>query len=236
MSSVPPIRLRRFAGRSALEAALAERLRQALTQAEPGAACWPVMLSGGATPLPAYRALAQRRLRAAPQLLLLYSDERHVPPDSDASNYRQSRPLLRSLQLPEQRVLRVRTELPPAAAATDYAQRLAAALGANGTIALGLLGLGADGHTASLFSPEDLERAAGRLAVAVRRPDGRDAVSVTPALLARVRELLFVVAGADKRQALAQLLAGDPASIAARAVSGARAIEVWAEGAAAPQP
>jgi len=98
-------------------------------------------------------------------------------------------------------VLRVRTELPLEAAA--------------------------DGHTASLFSAPDIERARERLAIAVQRPDGMSAVSVTPQFLAQVAEPLFVVAGDGKRAALGALAAQDPNLTAWRAVQGCPQVELW---------
>jgi 6-phosphogluconolactonase/glucosamine-6-phosphate isomerase/deaminase len=117
-----------------------------------------------------------------------------VRSDSPESNYLKARPLLDALRLPPQRLLRVRTELPLEDAAADYDRSLSALLAAVGSIGFGLLGLGA-GHTASLFSGADLERAREGPAIAVQRPDGLSAVSVTPELLAHVAEPLFVVAG-----------------------------------------
>jgi len=229
----PELQVRAFADRAALIAALAARLEQALTADAP-AAPRAVMLAGGNTPLPAYQALAVKRLRARPGLSLLYSDERYVPASSPASNYHQTRALPDSLALSEEQVLRVRTELPLEAAASDYERRLEKLAGSGGGIGLGLLGLGEDGHTASIFRLPDLERARGRLALAVHRPDGRDAVSVTPLLLERVSEPLFIVAGADKQAALAALLGRSPDSIAYRAITGCRAVEVWSDRDAAP--
>jgi 6-phosphogluconolactonase len=214
---------RRFDTRGALDAALEERLRRAI--AAPGASA--IMLSGGTTPLPAYRALGAQPLPHAEGLHVLFSDERYVPRDSEASNYRQSRPLLDALALAPGRLLRVRTELPLDAAAADYEERLAALLSSGVQIGLGLLGLGADGHTASLFAADDLARGRGHYAIAVHRPDGMSAVSVTPELLARISEPLFVVAGGGKQQALSAFLAEDPSLIAWRAVGSCPAIEVW---------
>lgn len=219
---------RRFASRLGLESALEERLARAI--AVPGAA---LMLSGGTTPLPAYRALAARpELPHAAALCVLFSDDRYVPADSPASNYLQAQPLLEALALPGAAVLRVRTELPLADAARDYEDRLAGLLRAGGRIGLGLLGLGADGHTASLFGPADLERAHSRLAIAVQRPDGMSAVSVSPDLLAQVAEPVFLAAGADKRDAVRKLLAGDPTLTAWRAVAGCPRVELWVDEAA----
>lgn len=221
--------IRRFASRAALESALEERLAQAI--AAPAA----LMLSGGTTPLPAYRGLSLRPgLEPHAGLRILFSDDRYVPADSPASNYHQSEPLLAALSLPSAAVLRVRSDLPLEDAARDYERQLAALLAPGGRIGLGLLGLGADGHTASLFGGADLERAAGRLAIAVHRPDGLAAVSVTPELLAQVAEPVFVVAGADKREAVRRLIARDPELTAWRAVAGCARVGLWVDEAAAP--
>ena len=213
---------RRFPSRAALDAALAQRLGQALCANGASA----IMLSGGTTPLPAYRALARGPL-PHDRLHILFSDERYVPSDSDASNYHQSRPLLDALALPATAVARVRTELPLDEAARDYERQLATLLNSGVRIGLGLLGLGADGHTASLFGAADLERARGHLAIAVHRPDGMSAVSVTPDFLSRVEELLFVVAGSGKHDAIRSLTAQDPDLTAWRAVQGCPRVQLW---------
>jgi len=215
---------RRFPSRSALEAALTERLARAIGARGPSA----LMLAGGTTPLPAYRTLAARALPHDAALHVLFSDDRYVPSDSPASNYLESRTLLDALQLPPRQVLRVRTELPLEEAAADYDRSLRALLAAVGSIGLGLLGLGAEGHTASLFPGTDLERTRGRLAIAVQRPDGMSAVSVTPELLAHVAEPLFVVAGREKKEAVAALIAQDATLTAWRAVQGCAGVELWA--------
>jgi 6-phosphogluconolactonase len=214
---------RRFPSRAALDAALAQRLARAIAAPGPSA----IMLSGGTTPLPAYRALAQRPPPHDERLHLLFSDDRYVPADSDASNYHQSRPLLDALALPAAAVVRVRTELALDEAAADYERQLAALLNSGVRIGLGLLGLGADGHTASLFGAADLERAREHLAIAVHRPDGMSAVSVTPDLLATVKEPVFVVAGAGKEAALKALLGQNSELIAWRAVQGCAHVELW---------
>jgi 6-phosphogluconolactonase len=214
---------RTFSARQELDAALAERL--ARTLAAPGASA--VMLSGGTTPMNAYRALSLGPLRHDDRLQVLFSDERYVPGDSPASNYHQSRALLEALGLPEEGLLRVRTELALDAAAADYERALSTLLGSGVHVGLGLLGLGADGHTASLFSAADLERSRGRYAIPVQRPDGMSAVSVTPQFLASVREPLFVVAGSGKEDAVRALTAQDRNLVAWRAVEDCAAVELW---------
>lgn len=219
---------RRFTTRAELDAALAQRLRRSL-EGGSAAGAPAVMLSGGTTPLPAYRALGEHKVVPGAQLHVLFCDERYVPATSPASNYHQSEPLLQALGLPPARVLRVRTELPLAAAAADYAAQLGTLLKGAGGVGLGLLGLGADGHTASLFSAADLQRARGQLAIAVQRPDGMSGVSVTPQFLAQVRELMFVVAGAGKDEAIRRLIAQDPGLTAWAAVQGCAAVELWVQ-------
>ena len=225
-SDRPALRLLRFADRAGLQAAVEARLQEVLVT--PAATPPVVMLSGGSTPIPAYLALAKRRLTPAPGLAVLFSDDRYVPSDSDQSNYHQSAPLFAALGLGAEQVLRVRTELPLPQATADSEQRLAALLGPARRINLGLLGLGADGHTASLFSAADLEHARGRLAISVHRPDGRDAVSVTPTVLERADQLIFMVAGADKLTALEALLQRKEDLVAWQAVQHCHSVEVWA--------
>ncbi len=217
------LKLLRFDSRAALDAALEARLRAALTA--PGAGA--VMLAGGSTPMPAYRAVARQIGKHDDRLHILFSDDRYVAADAAASNYFQSRPLLDVLGLPGESLLRVATQLPLPEAAADYDRRLSAMLSAGVRIRLGLLGLGADGHTASLFSLADLERARGCYAIAVQRPDGMSAVSVTPELITTIGAPLFVLAGHDKQEALGRMLAHDPTLVAWRAVQGCAQVEAW---------
>ncbi|HET7756620.1 MAG TPA: 6-phosphogluconolactonase [Steroidobacteraceae bacterium] len=235
---MPMLTTRVFASRSALESALAERLARAAAQPPgPGGAAPAIMLSGGTTPLPAYQALGARApLEHSARLRILFSDERYVPRDSPASNYHRSQPLLAALALPADSVLGVRTELTLEEAALDYERRLTALLDSGARIAPGLLGLGADGHTASLFSAADLERGRGRLAIAVHRPDGLAAVSVTPGFLARVAEPVFVVAGSDKQEVVRALRAQSPELTAWRAVAECPGVELWLDQAAFEPP
>ena len=226
------VHIRRFPTRPELDTALAARLEQAISAAAAsgGAA---IMLSGGHTPLPAYQQLATRLRHSGAalrgRLHVLFSDDRYVPADSELSNYHASRPLLDALALPEEQVLRVRTELALEAAALDYERRLRALLEQGVAVTLGMLGLGADGHTASLFRSADLARARGRLALAVSRPDGLSGISVTPGFIAHIPEPLFVVAGTGKEAAIAGLERADPGVVAVQAVEGCARIELWVD-------
>ncbi len=228
---MPKIDVRRFPTRAELDSALADRLERAIraTATRSDTASPVIMLSGGHTPLPAYREVAHRRPPRGDELTIIYSDDRYVPADSDASNYHATRPLLDALALSEAQVLRIRTELPLEEAARDYERSLRTLLAAGARIGLALLGLGPDGHTASLFLPEHLQQSRGRLAIAVQRPDGMQGISVTPDFLANVAEPLFVVAGKGKHDAIAAFIGQDPNIVALRAVAGCPRVELWIE-------
>lgn len=235
---MPKIDVRRFDTRAELDSALAERLEQAIraTAKESDGGPPVIMLSGGSTPIPAYREVARRRPPRGDALTVIYSDDRYVPADSDASNYHATRPLLDALTLSGNQVLRIRTELPLEDAARDYERSLRTLLAAGASIGLALLGLGADGHTASLFRREHLQQSRGRLAIAVQRPDGMQGVSVTPDFLSNVAEPLFVVAGSGKHDAIAAFIRQDPSLVALRAVAGCPRVELWIERAAELAP
>jgi 6-phosphogluconolactonase len=222
------ISMRRFVSNAEFDAALVERLERAVSG--PAAAGTAVMLSGGRTPLPAYREVAARKPKPAKGLHLLFSDDRYVPVTSESSNYFQSRQLVDALALPDAQVLRVRTELPLQEAADDYGRQLTRMLDPGVTITLGLLGLGADGHTASLFNTTHLEQARGKLAIAVQRPDGLQGVSVTPDLLSKVAEPLFLVTGADKHAIVEEFLKSDSRLTARKAIAGCPKAEIWIAG------
>lgn len=228
---MPEIDVRRFPTRSELDGALADRLERAIrvTAAASGGGPPVIMLSGGHTPLPAYREVARRRPPHAKELTIIYSDDRYVPADSDASNYHATRPLIDALGLPDSQALRIRTELPLEEAARDYERRLRALLDSGARLGLALLGIGPDGHTASLFLPEHLERSRGHLAIAVQRPDGMQGISVTPDFLKNVTDPLFAVAGSGKHDAIAAFIRQDPDLIAARAVADCAHAELWIE-------
>jgi 6-phosphogluconolactonase len=218
--------IKAYSGKFRLERALVDELNTVITGVRPRHA---VMLSGGSTPIPAYRALAAQHPTAKAGLYLLFTDDRYVPSASEASNYFQTRPLIDVLSLDERHVLRVRTELPLDDAASQYALAVAQLAEQGVPITLALLGLGADGHTCSLFSKADLERARAADAIAVARPDGRDAISITPRVLERADRVVFVVSGSDKQTAVRALIHQDPTQTAWCAVSGCRHVEVWAD-------
>ena len=186
-----------------------------------------VMLSGGRTPVAVYQELGRRGCKASADVRVLYSDERYVPVDSPESNYGATVPLLKSLSLPEERVFRVDTELEWQASATRYHQDLRRFMNGNGRITLGLLGLGTDGHTASLFSRGDVARGDNLYAVAVPHKPKPDRISVTPELLRRVELLVILVAGPEKNAIVTRLIQTPDEVVAGLALRDAPRVEIW---------
>ena len=216
---------RPFPSPSVLAEELATSLGQCLSAGGQGP--FAVMLSGGKTPLTAYQRLQAAGHRASPLAHVLYSDERHVPPDSPESNYGLSRPLLNALGMDPDQVIRVRTELGLDEAAARYHNDLDGFLRRGGRIPLGLLGAGADGHTASLFSRQDAGRDQGLYAVSVFRDIKPDRVSVTPRLLKCVQRLVVLAIGPDKRDIVSRLLATPDQVVAGYVFRDLPQVEIW---------
>ena len=214
-----------FSSVAEFEEAAFHLLREHLTlsAAEPHV----VMLSGGRTPIGIYRRVAESQIPVDRNLRLLLSDERHVPPESPDSNYGQLEPLVRGLDLPASQFVRVHTELPLDAAASRYDRALNSLLEPGGRITLGLLGLGADGHTASLFGDHDLASAEHRYAIPILRPSPPHRVSVTPALFSRIEKLVFLVMGPEKAAIVNEILSHPERVIAARAVQSCGDVALW---------
>jgi 6-phosphogluconolactonase len=163
-----------------------------------------VALAGGSTPRTLYHLLATRFRNDVDwnRVEAYFGDERCVGPDHEHSNHRMAREsLLR--HVPIGAVLRIEGESGADAAADRY-DRLLRALG-EPLFDLVLLGMGADGHTLSLFPGYDPRSMEGRLAVpALAPPEApvRQRVTLTPQAVARSRVALFLVTGADKALAL----------------------------------
>jgi len=186
-----------------------------------------IMISGGLTPQPAYRRLTAAPAKATPSTHILFSDERMVPIISPENNFGNARPMISAIGVPEQRVLRVRTELALADAATRYEQDLAAFLKKGGKVTLGLLGLGTDGHTASIFSREDVEAGRRHNAIAVPKQGQPSRVTVTADFLSLVDCIIFIASGADKASIVKTLMANPESIPAGLAVAGARDVHLW---------
>lgn len=189
-----------------------------------------VALSGGGTPRAAYERIAAT-WREAPdgahdwaRTHLFWGDERWVPADDPRSNYRMAREaLIARVPIPPENIHRVRTEARDAReAAADYEEALRRFFGSRAgeppRFDLAFLGLGADGHTASLFPGTDALDAVDRLAVAVHVATMDSwRVTLTLPMLNRAANVIFLVTGADKAAALRVVAESAEAGAAAEA-------------------
>jgi 6-phosphogluconolactonase len=187
-----------------------------------GAAFGParICLSGGSTPKRLYQLLASPEFRDRmpwDRVHWYWGDERFVPPDHPESNYRMTREaMLSSAPIPPDHIHPIPTVgLTPDQAAADYERLLKTHYGrerldnAAPLFDLTFLGLGEDGHTASLFPGTDAlhERERWCVAVAGARPEAR--VSLTFPALDASRHVAFLVAGAAKRAVFQRVMRGD---------------------------
>ena len=180
-----------------------------------------VALAGGRTPERLYQLISGEYRLAAPwqQVEWFWGDERCVPPDHAGSNFRMAREaLLAPLHVAPDMAHRIRGEQAPDAAAGGYDALLRDRLTA-GRFDLVLLGVGADGHTASLFPGSAALEERERWAVAVEAPPTlpvRHRVTLTWPVLDRAGTVFMLACGAGKREAVGRALAGDRATPAAR--------------------
>jgi len=188
-----------------------------------------VALSGGSTPKKMFELLAARGTSAAPwdRIHLWWGDERCVPPDHPDSNYGMTkRALIDPLGLAAANVHRIHGEAPPDQAASAYEQELVAALGTPPVFDLVLLGMGPDGHTASLFPNSPALGETKRFVVAnpVDSPltKGKATrITLTVPAFAKARHTRFLAAGADKAATLVSVLEGPRGKFPSQLISGA---------------
>jgi 6-phosphogluconolactonase len=167
-----------------------------------------IALSGGSTPGPACEVAAKLQPDWS-RVELWFADERCVDPDDERSNYRLVKErLLDRLERPPAVEHRVLGELPPEQAAERYDSELRGV-----SLDFVMLGIGADGHTASLFPNDAALEERERRAVAVHRPDV-DRVTMTLPVLRGAATVAFLVLGRDKAPAVARALGDitDPAT------------------------
>lgn len=176
-----------------------------------------VALSGGSTPRRMGQLLAAPPYRETvpwPAIELFWGDERWVPPDSEESNYGTARQtLLDHVAVDSSRVNPVPTDAAdPRLAATMYSAQLRMVFGdVSGVPRFDVifLGMGDDGHTASLFPGTPAVHEANELVVANYVPKMNDyRITMTPPILNAARDVIFLVAGAGKSETLASVLTG----------------------------
>nr|MBA2715260.1 6-phosphogluconolactonase [Rubrobacteraceae bacterium] len=173
-----------------------------------------VVLAGGSTPKTAYEILARDYAETIDwgRVHVFFGDERSVPPDHEDSNYRMAREALLD-NVPVAGVHRMQGELPPDEAAQAYEEELRDFFGSDELpeFDLILLGIGGDGHTASLFPETSALEVHDRWVVAnpvLKLETTR--ITLTVPVINAAQAVYFLVAGEGKAEALGQILEGDP--------------------------
>jgi 6-phosphogluconolactonase len=172
-----------------------------------------VALSGGSTPKALYELLATPEFDGIDwaRVHLFFGDERCVPPDHADSNYRMAHnALLSKVPIPGDNIYRIRGEIDPQLAAKEYGYLLKEQFG-DGGVDLTLLGMGPDGHTASLFpGTAALEESKHRCVAVYVEKFKSWRVTMTAPFINRSDQVLVMVAGSDKTQRVAQVLENLP--------------------------
>jgi len=195
------------------------------------------VLNGGGTPAGLFDVLRREPHRSAEiwrAARFWWGDERSVAPDSEGSNYRMARELLLDpLGIEASQVRRIKGELDPVEAAVHYTELLRRAAGPGRgwpRFDIVLLGLGKDGHTASLFPGSKTPEGAAVVA-ATADYEGRpvERVSLTPAAINSARHVYFMVVGDEKVEIVERVLNGprDPVSIPAQRIRPEGGALVW---------
>ena len=196
-----------------LAAAAAREFAAKATEAIEERGRFAVVLAGGSTPKATYGILARDYADRMDwsRVHVFFGDERTVPPDHEDSNYRMAREALLD-HVPVGSVHRMQGELPPDEAASAYEEELQNFFGTEEPpqFDLILLGIGADGHTASLFPETSALEVHDRRVVAnpVLKLD-TTRITLTVPVINAARSVFFVVAGEDKAAALREILEGD---------------------------
>jgi 6-phosphogluconolactonase len=171
-----------------------------------------VALAGGSTPRRAYELLGENEFKSRvdwSRVYLFFGDERMVPPSSPESNYHMvNEALLTRITIPTANVHRIIGETTPAASAVSYEAELRSFFGAVEwpLFDLVLLGMGADGHTASLFPGSAALKEETKWVVTTRQPQtGQDRISLTLPAINHAAAVLFLVTGKEKAHCLAKV-------------------------------
>jgi 6-phosphogluconolactonase len=166
-----------------------------------------VVLTGGSTPARAYQLAAEREPDWS-AASLWWGDERSVPPENELSNFRLAREnLLDRIEAPPREVQRIRGELGAEGAAREYDELLRGA-----RLDYVLLGLGPDGHAASLFpgQPTLQERERRAIPAEAKLEPFVERVTLTLPVLASAPEVVFIVTGESKAEAVERAFARPP--------------------------
>lgn len=235
-----------FNDSSELAEQLARDFSAAVTEKAASGQVLTVALSGGHTPKTFFEVLADQYRDSISwnNVVFFWGDERCVPPDNDESNYKMTKEaLLSKIVIPEENIHRVKGEDPPHNEALRYAEEIKEfiPLSANGFPRFDwiFLGMGPDGHTASLFPGAPTLEEREKICVVATHPEtGQKRISVTFPVLDNAKRVSFLVAGDSKAPVLKEIMesTGGPLPYPASMVSPEDGVLEWyLDKAAAPR-
>jgi 6-phosphogluconolactonase len=195
-----------------------------------------LVLSGGSTPKAVYELLGAEPLRshvAWGKVHVFWGDERCVPPTHPDSNFRMAnKALLEKIDIPASNIHRIQAEQHPGAAAASYEEEMRTFFRLNASAAsqfdVTLLGMGEDGHTASLFPNTTILSETKRLVADVFVPKfNAHRISMTFPALNTSRTILFLITGESKAEILRAVLEGEPNRFPAQRIQPTNGRLVW---------
>lgn len=203
-----------FSDTESLSQAIADHIIEKAKQAVSIKECFSVVLAGGSTPKEPYRLLASKDYADQvdwSKVHIFWGDERCVPPNDSDSNYRMAREtFINKLPIPTSNIYRIEGERKPSDAARYYQERLKEFFVGKPQFDLILLGMGEDGHTASLFpGTEALLNTKDWVTANYIEKISTWRITLTPQVINQAGNIIFIVSGEKKAETLYKVLQGE---------------------------
>ncbi|MCH9849590.1 MAG: 6-phosphogluconolactonase [Betaproteobacteria bacterium] len=210
-----------FDSQDNINQAATARILQAANEAIQAQGSFYVVLAGGSTPKAVYQLLSEQQADWA-NWHVFHNDDRCLPVDHEERNSKMARDAwLSKVAIPEQKIHDIPAELGNVAGAKAYAETLKDVR----TFDLVILGLGEDGHTASLFPNQTVDNSADAVPVFDAPKPPADRITISQSRLNNTKEVMFLVTGAGKQEAVDNWRNG--AAIPATLITGNNGVEVY---------
>lgn len=210
-----------FDSQDNINQAATARILQAASEAIQAQGSFYVVLAGGSTPKAVYQLLSEQQADWA-NWHVFHNDDRCLPVDHEERNSKMARDAwLSKVAIPEQQIHDIPAELGNVAGAKAYAETLKDVR----TFDLVILGLGEDGHTASLFPNQTVDNSADAVPVFDAPKPPADRITISQSRLNNTKEVMFLVTGAGKQEAVDNWRNG--AAIPATLITGKNGVEVY---------
>lgn len=170
-----------------------------------------VAISGGKTPDEIFRKLSEEYRSQVnwPGVLVFWVDERCVPPDDSESNYGRARSLLLdNVEIPPENIFRIKGESDPAEESAEYSKLLCANLTVKNDLPcfdFVMLGVGEDGHTASIFPGQESLFESNEPVAATKNPAGQNRITITGRVINNARNIAVVAGGKNKLRVITEV-------------------------------